>query len=125
MRYRDDQNFQTKERVRRQLAKAFKRDHVSELMRAAIRRNGRSPKVEQLLGYTIEDLVVHLERQFTRGMNWDRYRAGDIHIDHITPQAAFDLTDDRQWKACWCLSNPRPFWARDNLDKRDKRTFLI
>lgn len=125
LKYRGDAQFQFSERMRRQINKAMKRDHVAELIRGAIKRGGESPTVERLLGYTISDLMDHIERQFTKGMTWDRMMAGEIHIDHITPKAAFDLTDDKQWQACWCLSNLRPCWARENLEKRDKQVFLL
>lgn len=125
IRYRQDKGFAASERMRRQVNKAMKRDGVAELMRGAIKRNGSSRQVERLLGYDIKTLMDHLERQFTRGMSWSRFIAGDIHIDHITPQAAFDLTDAGQWKACWCLSNLRPCWARENLEKSDAIMFLM
>lgn len=125
IRYRLDETFQLAERMRRQINKKLKRDGIAEVMRSALRRGGKSNRVEQLLGYTISELCAHIERQFTNGMSWDAFMAGRIHIDHITPQAAFDLTDDEQWRQCWCLSNLRPAWARDNLAKSAKRQFLI
>ena len=88
LRYQGDSAFNMAERMRRQINKAMKRDHVAELIRGAIKRGGESPTVERLLGYTISDLMDHIERQFTKGMTWDRMMAGEIHIDHITPQAA-------------------------------------
>jgi len=117
LRYRLDENFAIRERLRRQLKKKAKRDGVQELMRGAIRRNGGSPMVELLLGYSIDDLKLHLERQFTSGMNWEKFKRGEIHIDHIIPQRAFDLSNDDEWRKCWCLSNLQPLWACDNLKK--------
>mgnify|MGYP006434059489 CR=1 FL=1 len=125
VRYRKDEEFATKERMRRQIRKAMNRDGVAELMRGAIRRGGQSKQVERALGYTIGQLCTHLERQFTKGMTWDRFRSGDIHIDHITPQAAFDLSNPEQWRACWCLSNLQPRWARDNIKKSARVLYLI
>lgn len=125
MRYRLDPEFQTKERLRRQINKAKKRDGIAAMMRGAIRRGGESRTTRRLLGYTVGELCQHLERQFTKGMNWDRFMSGEIHIDHIVPQSAFDLSDRGQWRKCWCLSNLRPCWAQDNLRKRDKRLYLL
>lgn len=72
---------------------------------------------ECYLGYTIDELMDHLERQFTADMTWDNY--GEWHLDHIKPVAAFDFTspDDDQFKECWALNNLQPLWATDNLQK--------
>src|SRR3546814_3594325 len=42
-------------------------------------KNGRS--WETLVGYTVADLIAHLERQFLPGMSWDN--RGEWHIEHI------------------------------------------
>lgn len=125
LRYRHDEAYQLKEKMRRQVNKAKKRSGVADLMRGAINRDGKSNQVEQLLGYTIDELRTHLEKQFTKGMTWEAFKRGDIHIDHITPQASFNLQDDKEWQACWCLSNLQPLWAKDNLSKSNKLVHLL
>jgi hypothetical protein len=82
-------------------------------------------RTEDILGYSIEDLKQHLERQFAPGMSSDNY--GEWHVDHIVPVASFDFTgpDDEEFKACWAITNLRPLWAVDNVRKSDKRTHLI
>ena len=125
IRYAQDVEFNLNERIRNQQRKKARRDGVAEIIRGAIRRNGRSPRVEKLLGYSIAELKVHLERQFSKGMDWPRFMAGEIHIDHIIPKKEFDLQDDTQWRKCWCLSNLRPLWAKDNLEKRDRVLHLL
>lgn len=86
-------------------------------------KNGRS--WERLVGYTVTDLMRHLERQFLSGMSWDN--RGEWHIDHILPLASFKFTspDDPEFRAAWALTNLRPLWAKDNMRKSDKRTHLI
>lgn len=71
----------------------------------------------QLLGYTIEELMQHLEKQFVDGMTWDNY--GQWHVDHIRPMSSFNFTspDDPEFKECWALSNLQPLWWPDNLSK--------
>jgi len=123
--YRLDPVFNLKERLRQQARKQKKRARTGEAIRSTIRRNGRAPSLEKMFGYTIPELKAHLERQFTKRMNWDRFLSGEIHIDHIHPQSKFDLSDDEQWKRCWCLSNLRPLWARDNLEKHNRVLFLV
>jgi len=75
---------------------------------------------ESLVGYTINDLMAHLESQFTKGMSWDN--CGEWHIDHIRPISDFNFTstDDPEFKECWSLWNLQPMWAKDNWSKRAK-----
>lgn len=70
-----------------------------------------------LLGYTIEELMTHLEALFTTGMTWDNY--GKWHVDHKIPMNSFkfESTDDIEFKECWKLSNLQPLWGPDNLSK--------
>lgn len=77
------------------------------------------------LGYTLADLMTHLERQFARGMTWGNY--GEWHVDHITPLAAFDIqgTDCPAFRAAWALSNLMPLWGVENVRKQAKRTHLL
>lgn len=102
--------------------------NTSRAIRAALRDKG-GKKWEHLVGYTAEDLRLHLERQFTRGMGWHNYGkgAGKWHIDHIVPQSAFDFAspDDPDFRACWALTNLRPLWGTKNISKHASREFLL
>jgi hypothetical protein len=77
----------------------------------------KTNKTFELLGYTIEELMTHLEKQFTEGMTWDNY--GEWHVDHIIPMCSFkfETTDDPEFKECWKLENLQPLWGRENLSK--------
>jgi hypothetical protein len=90
---------------------------MGNAMRAALygRKGGRP--WESLLGYTLTDLVAHLEARFQPGMAWENY--GQWHIDHIRPVASFDFMtpDDPAFGECWALANLQPLWAVDNLRK--------
>lgn len=91
-------------------------------------RNMLKSKTEstfELLGYSRRDLLNHLEKQFKDGMAWDNF--GDWHIDHIVPLSSFCISseDDPNLKSAWCLSNLRPLWAKDNMEKSAKRVFLL
>lgn len=70
-----------------------------------------------LLGYTIEELMSHLESKFTEGMSWDNY--GEWHLDHKKPMTSFkfESVDDEEFKECWSLDNLQPLWGVDNLFK--------
>ena len=117
LRYRLDPEYNIKERLRRQLNKQKKKDKYADLMRAAINKDRRSPLVTKTFGYSIKELKKHLENQFTDGMTWKAFMSGKIHIDHIKPIAAHDLTNQEEFLSCWALSNLQPLWARDNLVK--------
>jgi hypothetical protein len=92
----------------------------------AVLKGGKGgARTEALVGWTMAELKVHLERQFLRGMNWENM--GEWHIDHIVPLADFTITssDDPELKRAWALTNLRPLWAKDNLAKHDKREVLL
>jgi len=127
-RYRNDPEFNLQERFRASLKKKKEGMRIGEMIRYAF-RNPRTGKTEKTLqavcGYTAKELRDHLERQFTKGMTWDRFMAAEIHIDHIVPKSAFDLRSPSDLRACWALSNLRPLWASDNMRKADKRVTLL
>lgn len=101
------------------------RSSVSAYLWWCLSTNKAGRKTEDLLGYTIASLRLHLERQFLPGMSWDNY--GDWHIDHILPVSSFSFTapEDPDFRACWAITNLRPLWATDNLVKNNKRTHLL
>ena len=94
-----------------------------KLSRHSVGKSGRS--WTGLVEYTLEDLVIHLERQFLPGMSWENY--GRWHIDHIIPCSSFEFEspDDPEFKSCWALSNLRPLWAKDNIRKQAQIQSLI
>jgi hypothetical protein len=82
----------------------------------------KSAKTLDLLGCSIEELRVHLERQFRDGMSWDNYGYGadKWNIDHIRPCATFDFTDPTQQRECFNFSNLQPLWQPDNFSKNKR-----
>ncbi len=83
-------------------------------------KNGK--KWQILVGYTLDELIQHLEKQFTEGMTWDNYGKYGWHIDHKIPinYFYFNSLQDDGFKKCWELSNLQPLWARDNIVKGHK-----
>lgn len=75
-----------------------------------------------LLGYTLSDLMAHLEKNFLPGMSWENYGKGGWHIDHIIPRSAFnyETPDDIDFRRCWALTNLQPLWEADNMIKGNK-----
>lgn len=100
------------------------RNRLSCQVSAGIRRSIRNEKAnrhwESLVGYTINDLMRHLESQFQQGMCWDN--CGKWHLDHRRPISSFHFIspDNEQFKQCWSLNNLQPLWAVDNLSKGSK-----
>ncbi len=98
----------------------------SSLYHALKSRKGRARSFV-ILDFTVDDLLNHLERQFTRGMTWDNYGHKGWHIDHIVPVSSFryETADDVEFKLAWALPNLRPLWARDNYSKGARRLLLL
>lgn len=120
IRVANDNDFAVNDRLRRRLAEQVrlrKRGRCGEAAKAvrrAIRGAGSLPK---FFGYSADELRTHLESLFTDGMTWDAFRRGDIHVDHKTPLAHFDLTDNDQVREAWAITNLQPLWAADNIAK--------
>jgi len=78
-------------------------------------------KWESLVGYTIEELMSHLENLFLPGMTWENH-GSYWHIDHIIPKASFNYNfpEDRDFKLCWSLQNLQPLEAIENIRKGSK-----
>jgi hypothetical protein len=73
-----------------------------------------------ILQYTPEELINHLEKQFTDDMTWDNY--GIWHVDHKLPITSFDIQEmgDDEFMRCWCLDNLQPMWGEENIRKSNK-----
>ena len=89
-------------------------------VRNALRNTKKSNNVLKLTGITVLELKKYLESKFTKKMNWEKFKKGLIHIDHIKPCASFDLTDPKQQAICFHYTNLQPLWAKDNLSKGAK-----
>ncbi len=93
---------------------------VSVRIKDSLRGTKKGKGVEKIIGYKISELHSHLERQFSKGMDWENY--GRWHIDHIVPLSSFGPDDVR---TAWALPNLRPLWAIENQRKFNKRTHLL
>lgn len=91
-------------------------------MNISLKGNKNGRKWESLVGYTINDLKLHIEKQFKDGMSWELLIQSKIHIDHIIPKSHFNYStpEDDEFKKCWGLENLQPLWAKDNLKKSNK-----
>lgn len=89
------------------------------LKQEGISKNRR--KWEKLLGYSVDELIAHLEKQFKPEMNWDNYGIY-WHIDHVVPKSwfTFNDTEEEAFKKCWGLENLQPLEATLNLKKGNR-----
>jgi hypothetical protein len=99
------------------------RNRIASAIRRSLKKSKSGRKWESLVGYTLADLKLHLEKQFIGLMSWENM--GLWHIDHITPLSNFEQTNQDEFKQCWSLSNLRPIWADENQKKYNKIYYLI
>jgi hypothetical protein len=73
-----------------------------------------------VLQYTPEQLIVHLEKQFTERITWENY--GEWHVDHKLPISSFNIQEmgDSEFMKCWSLENLQPMWGEENIRKSNK-----
>jgi hypothetical protein len=73
-----------------------------------------------ILKYTPEELISHLEKQFTDSMTWENY--GEWHVDHRIPISSFNFesVDDDSFIKCWSLENLQPMCGNENIIKGSK-----
>jgi hypothetical protein len=95
-------------------------NNVSSQIRQSLARGKSFKSWEVLVGYTLDQLVTHLESLFENGMTWDNY--GEWHIDHRTPRTWFiyEHADDPAFRTCWALTNLQPKWGRLNMKKGNR-----
>ncbi len=113
---------QERDRRRRQQPRVRIRQAISAGVRKSLEdgKNGRS--WESLVGYTLAELMAHLESQFTKGMTWENRGQNGWHIDHIKPMSHFNFTspDDPEFLECWSLWNLRPVWGKENMSRGNR-----
>jgi hypothetical protein len=96
--------------------------NFSKAVWESMKGNKNGNRWEKMVGYSIKDLKLHLEKQFLDGMSWENYGKGGWHIDHRIPVRAFNFEkkDDLDFRRCWSLKNLQPMWETENLSKGGK-----
>src|SRR3990167_3587070 len=106
---------------RKKTSPKFRLDsNLSNAIRVALKGKKAGQRWEKLVGYTIDNLVKHLEAKFELWMSWENY--GRWHIDHIIPKSHFkyEVPEDPDFKKCWALENLQPLEAIENIRKNNK-----
>lgn len=111
------------QRRRRKDPKNIIHGRISANLKIALKKKGISKNnpTFQMLGYSCEELIIHIEKQFSKGMCWENM--GKWHIDHIIPLDSAQTVEDIILLNHF--SNLRPLWAKENLSKGKRRTLLI
>lgn len=95
--------------------------NVSCMIRNALKANKTGRHWETLTGYTLEQLIKHLEKQFDKNMTWDNY-GSYWSVDHILPLSVHNFTEPENidFKRAWALKNLRPLEKIANIKKSNK-----
>jgi len=116
-----------REKINSRERRRFNEDHrfrldknMSRSIRAALSSGKKGSSWDDILGYTLDDLVRHLEKRFLPGMTWENY--GRWHIDHKIPKSVFNYSSPEHidFKRCWALDNLAPLWELENKMKSNK-----
>lgn len=108
-------------RQKRQTDPLFKlRTQLSDRIRKKMRAHDtvKDRTLADVLGCSIPELRLHLQKQFDDTMTWDNYGVSGWHIDHIIPLAT--ATTKEGIYELWHFTNLQPLWAKDNLAKGAK-----
>lgn len=118
-----------------------KNDIILHLIRTLRKRNCRVirqksfrkiSKFKNYIGCSLEELKLHLKKQFQSSMTWDNHGFGDDkwHIDHIVAldlcqiynldkTLNIELSTKRLFELCH-YTNLQPMWQPDNISKSNK-----
>ncbi len=96
------------------------RHNLRKRVTQALGRGQKAGSAVRDLGCTIEELMSHLEFQFSGEMTWKNY-GSCWEIDHVIPLASFDLTDREQFLRATNYTNLQPLTGEENKLKSDKR----
>ena len=97
---------------------------ISSLIWYSLKGNKNGRHWEDLVGYTLKDLVKRLKKTIPKDYTWQDYLEGKLHIDHIIPISAYNFNQIGQidFQRCWALSNLQLLSAKENLIKSNKLT---
>lgn len=91
--------------------------NVSKAIWCCLKNNKKQLTWTKYVDYNLNELIDHLEKQFTNKMNWDNYGTY-WHVDHKKPLSWFNLK--REFKEAWSLNNLQPLEAKINLSKNNR-----
>ena len=109
-------------RKRKKIDPKFRLDcNIATLISLALKGKKVDRKWQELVDYTIVDLIKHLENLFSDKMDWNNY-GSYWWIDHIKPRSLFNFNcpEDKGFQECWALKNLQPLEKIANIKKGNK-----
>lgn len=89
---------------------------IRNLIGKSFRGSKKPMKTESILGCTIGEFRIHIEKQFTEGMCWENH--GKWHLDHIVPiswaKGEAEILEFNHY------TNFKPMWGIDNIKKGNR-----
>ena len=97
-------------------------NRISRAIAKALKGNKAGRRWENLVGYTVDDLIKRLKKTMPKGYTWNDYINGKLHIDHYFPISIFNFNkpEDYDFQRCWALKNLRLLPAKENIRKKAK-----
>jgi hypothetical protein len=92
-------------------------NNIRTRMYQVLKGINKSKSTIELLGCSIKEYIIYLERKFDKNMNWDNYGIY-WEIDHIKELYKFNLLDPIQQKEAFHFSNTQPLSVIENQRKR-------
>lgn len=111
-------------KARKEIDPLFKLSHnIRSSINLVIKNGGYTKKAKtiQILGCSFEEFKIHIEKQFTKGMNWENRHLW--HLDHKTPVS--HAVSEKHLIELNHYTNFQPLWAEDNLKKGNKIDFVV
>lgn len=92
---------------------------IKNVIRVSLKGNKAGKHWEDIVGYTLIELIKRLQKTIPENYNWQDFIEGRLHIDHVIPISAFNFTipEHPDFKKCWALKNLRLLPAEENLMK--------
>jgi 5-methylcytosine-specific restriction endonuclease McrA len=95
--------------------------NVSSMIRICLKKNNGSKggrSWTSCVGYTLEELMTHLERKFAPEMSWSNFGTY-WELDHVIPKIwyRYSSPQDEEFRKCWALKNLQPLTKTQNSSK--------
>lgn len=93
------------------------KENIRTRIYLSLKGENKGISTSKLLGCSIEEYKLYLERKFDSKMNWENYGTY-WEIDHIKELHRYDLTDPLQIKEAFHFTNTQPLSIKENRSKR-------
>lgn len=106
----NDINYKIKNCLRCRIWNALKKNKKGEFT--------KNKRTMELIGCTIEEFIIHIEKQFKPNMTWKNHGKKGWEIDHIIPLDSFDLSSLEEQPKAFHYTNCQPLWATTEIARQ-------